>query len=336
MKITDEIDVRRRTMSVKLGIIGYGIMGERLLRAAVNHNPETLRVAAVWDPSAQSMKRLHGDFPQIGQAKDAAGVIAASDCVYIASPPSSHLSHARAVLAAGKAVFCEKPLSIDLVDARGFAHEAREARFGVNFPFASSFAVDQLKSWIAEGVVGDWQNVEIEVAFAHWPRPWQMDAEAWLDRTEQGGFTREVVSHFLFLTKRMTGHLNLNAAQVEFQEAGRSERLVGADLSQPKLPIILKGSVGTTDKPDHNTWTLNGGAGSIRLRDWSLAERFDRSSGTWQEAPDAIPNEKARPLILARQLDKVAAMTLGKPQDLATLEEALAVQEVVEAILSAY
>lgn len=322
-------------MSVRLGIIGYGIMGERLLRAAVNHDPEVLRVAVVWDPSAQSMRRLHADFPQIGRAEDAAGVIAASDCVYVASPPTSHLAHARAALAAGRAVFCEKPLSVDLADARAFAGEAADARFAVNFPFASSFAVDQMKKWIAEGAVGAWRNVEIEVAFAHWPRPWQMDAESWLDRTEQGGFTREVVSHFLFLTERMTGHLNLNAAQVDFPEAGLSERSISADLSQPKLPIRLNGSVGTTEKPDHNTWTLNGSAGSIRLRDWSIAERYDAASGTWREAPDAIPNEKARPLILARQLDKVAAMTQGRPHDLATLPEALKVQEIVETILSA-
>jgi predicted dehydrogenase len=322
-------------MSVNLGIIGYGIMGERLLRAALNHDPDTLRVVAVWDPSEVAMQRLRAEFPQIGQAESPDVVIAASDCVYIASPPTSHLAHARAALAARKAVFCEKPLSIDIADARAFASGARDARFAVNFPFASSFAVDQLKRWIAEGVVGDWRNVEIEVAFAHWPRPWQMDAEAWLDRTEQGGFTREVVSHFLFLTKRMTGKLHLNAAQVEFPEAGRSERSIGADLSQTDLPVTLKGGVGTTDKPDHNTWTLNGSAGSIRLRDWSLAERLDPASGTWKEAPDAIPNEKARPLILARQLDKVAALTRGQPQDLATLEEALAVQEVVETILSA-
>jgi predicted dehydrogenase len=322
-------------MSVNLGIIGYGIMGERLLRAAVNHDPDTLRVMAVWDPSDEAMQRLSREFPQIGHMEEAETLIAASDCVYIASPPTIHLAHARAALAADKAVFCEKPLSIDIADARAFAVEARDARFGVNFPFASSFAVDQLKAWIAEGAVGDWQNVEIEVAFAHWPRPWQMDAEAWLDRTQQGGFTREVVSHFLFLTRRMTGKLSLNAAQVEFPEAGRSERSVRADLSQPGLPIMLKGSVGTTDKPDHNTWTLIGSAGAIRLRDWSLAERLDPASGTWKEAPDAIPNEKARPLILARQLDKVAAMTHGQRHDLATLEEALAVQEVAEAILSA-
>ena len=70
----------------------------------------------------------------------------------------------------------------------------------------------------------------------------------------------------------------------------------------------------------------------MRLRDWSFAEQ-QAADGTWREAKGAIPNEKARPLVLARQLDKVIAMTRGEPHGLATLREALIVQETVEAIL---
>jgi hypothetical protein len=40
-----------------------------------------------------------------------------------------------------------------------------------------------------------------------------------------------------------------------------------------------------------------------------------------------------RPLVLKRQLDKVAALTRGASQDLATLSEAAEVQRVVETIL---
>ena len=53
----------------------------------------------------------------------------------------------------------------------------------------------------------------------------------------------------------------------------------------------------------------------------------------WAAEPGALPNEKLRPLVLARQLDKIAAMTAGRETNLASLEEALAVQTVVEAIL---
>ena len=48
-----------------------------------------------------------------------------------------------------------------------------------------------------------------------------------------------------------------------------------------------------------------------------------------------MPNERARPLVLRRQLMAVAAMTRGEAHGLATVAEALAVQEVVEAVLAA-
>src|SRR4051812_2204239 len=188
-----------RMEPVGLGFIGYGIMGERLLRAAVAHDPATLRVSAVWDPSAQAMERLARDFPELQRVASSEALIEASDCVYIASPPASHLGHARAALRRGRAVLCEKPLATDPNDAAVFVTEAERAaaRVGVNFPFASSFAVDQLRAWIAEGKVGEPRALRIEVAFATWPRAWQSDAASWLDGRAEGGFTREVVSHFL-------------------------------------------------------------------------------------------------------------------------------------------
>jgi predicted dehydrogenase len=45
-------------MSVALGIVGFGIMGERLLRAALNHDPSVIRPVAVWDPSPAAAARL--------------------------------------------------------------------------------------------------------------------------------------------------------------------------------------------------------------------------------------------------------------------------------------
>lgn len=321
-------------MSVKLGIIGYGIMGERLLRAAMNHDQARIAVAAVFDPAPASQARLAADFPAITVTDSAEALIAASDCVYIASPPASHLPLARAAIKAGKAVLCEKPLATDLDDARAFAREAADARFAVNFPFASSFAVAQLRDWVEQGAVGTPQRVDIELGFAKWPRSWQHDAASWLDGPQEGGFIREVASHFFFLTLRMLGDLRLVDGRVSFPEAGRSERAVSADLSLPGLPVALEGGVGITEKDDHNTWTLTGDKGTIRLRDWSFAERLDPATGNFVEAPDAIPNEQARPLVLARQLDKVASLTQGASQDLARLDEALKVQETVEALLA--
>jgi predicted dehydrogenase len=319
--------------TTRLGIIGYGIMGERLLRAAVDHDPAVLVASGLWDPSHAAMQRLAKDLPQVARLDDAAAVIAACDCLYIASPPASHLGYARAAFAQDKAVFCEKPLAVDVADADTFVSEAARAsgRAGVNFPFASSPAVDQLRQWMQSGAVGALQRIEIEIGFAAWPRPWQMDAAGWLDARPQGGFAREVGSHFLFLAGRLFGPLTLDTHSVSYPEDGKSERAIAATLQAGDLPIVLKGGVGITDKPDHNVFEIVGSQGRIRLRDWSIAERL--IDGAWHEAPDALPNEKMRPLVLKRQLDKVAALAHSLPQDLATLGEAADVQRVVERIL---
>ncbi len=321
---------------VRIGVIAYGIMGERLTRAILAHDPAAVALAGVHDPSPTAIERLRRDFPDAPVAASRDELVAGSDCVYVASPPASHIEHARAALAAGRAVFCEKPLAVDTGAAEAFVEEAEAqgARAGVNFPFTSSFAVDQIREWMADGTVGTPRRVTIHVAFADWPRPWQADARAWLDAPAQGGFTREVVSHFLFLTRRLIGPLELRRHAAEFPQGGLSERAVTADLVVGTVPVHLEGRVGATPAADHNLWTLEGTQGTVRLRDWSIAERHD-SDGSWREALDALPNDKVRPLVLRRQLDKVAAMTAGRPHDLASLREALEVQAIVETMLGA-
>ena len=318
--------------SVAIGVIGAGIMGERLLTAILQQKPELLHACGIWDPAPAAMQRMAKTFPQVPRLADAAAIIAASDCVYVASPPASHLGHARAALAAGKSFFGEKPLAVDIADARAFVAEAGD-RGAINFPFASSPAVAEIRRWIEAGEIGTPRRIEIEVGFATWPRSWQADAAGWLDKPMQGGFTREVVSHFLFLSRRLGGPLQGLSGKASFPDAGKSERRIAATLRSGNIPVTLTGVVGQTTKDDHNVWMLEGDKGAVRLCDWSIAERR-RPDGTWQRSPDALPNAQARPLALKRQLEGVAKLAHGKPHDLATLAEAFDVQQIVEGILA--
>ncbi|HEY2872846.1 MAG TPA: Gfo/Idh/MocA family oxidoreductase [Reyranella sp.] len=318
--------------SVAIGIIGTGIMGERLLNAIQQQELGLLEACGIWDPAPAAMQRMERTFPDIPRLADAAAVIAASDCVYIASPPASHLAHARAALQAGKNVFCEKPLAVDVSDARAFVAQAGD-RGAVNFPFASSPAVATLRNWIETGTIGTPQRLTIEVGFAKWPRSWQVDAAGWLDKPMQGGFTREVVSHFLFLSRRLVGPLHGLTGNASFPEAGKSERRITASLQAGDLPVTLAGAVGETAKDDHNVWMLEGDRGAVRLCDWSTAQRR-MPDGTWHQAADALPQEQARPLALKRQLEGVVQLTRGEPHHLATLADAFNVQEIVEGILA--
>ncbi|MBE9605787.1 Gfo/Idh/MocA family oxidoreductase [Acetobacteraceae bacterium H6797] len=323
------------TTPVRLGLIGFGIMGERLLRAALAHDPAVIVPAAVFDPSPEAARRLAEIAPGVPMLGSAEAVIAATDVTYIATPPRLHLPLADAAFAAGKAVFLEKPLAVDLEQASAFVARAEAAghRAAVNFPMASSPAVRQLAAWREAGAVGTPRALEIEVGFATWPRGWQHAASGWLARREEGGFTREVVSHFLFLTRRMLGELALGTASVTWAGEGLAEQAMTATLTAGGLPVTLKGMVGQTEREDENRWALTGEAGAIRLSNWSLAEKLE--AGGWATAPDALPQEKMRPMVLRDQLTKLAALARGDGnQGLATLREALEVQAVVEAILA--
>ena len=313
---------------ITIGIIGAGIMGERMLHAAQEQASDFVRVTGIWDPSAEALARIGGLAPH---AQSVPALIAAAQCVSVASPPASHLEYALAGLEAGKAVFCEKPLAVDMSTGRAFVAAVGGGRVAVNFPMASSPAVAQLVQWLAEGVVGTQLRLEIEVGFVGWPRSWQRDAAGWLDQPAQGGFTREVVSHFLFLTRRLCGAMVLQAGRARFESPNTSERAIAAQLTAGGLSVILTGGVGTTLKDDHNTWTLWGDRGAIRLRDWSIAERL--VDGVWVSDQAAMPNERMRPLVLRRQLEAVERMTRGETHQLATVQEAFEVQTVVEAIL---
>ena len=162
-------------MPVTLGFLGFGIMGERLLRAALAHDTSTIAVSGIYDPSAAAAVRLQTIDATIPVFNSPEALIAASDCVHIASPPSSHLDYLDQCVRSGRAALCEKPLATDVAAATAAvaALTRQGARAAVNFPFASSFAVDHLQRWISDDAIGTPERIDIELSFAAWPRSWQ-------------------------------------------------------------------------------------------------------------------------------------------------------------------
>src|SRR5690349_13713114 len=199
-------------MAHRIGILGLGIMGERMLRNMRDHPAFT--VVAAWDPAGAALDKLSQLLPTARAASDAAALVAdpAVDCVYIAAPPASHLGHAHLAFDHGKAVFCEKPLATNLAAARAAVERVeRERRMAaINFP-----------SGLKSRELGPIEQVEIEVAFARWPRLWQ-DGAQWLTLRREGGFVREVLSHFVFLMQRLFGPLRLREAHIDYPADGRS------------------------------------------------------------------------------------------------------------------
>jgi len=230
---------------------------------------------------------------------------------------------------AGKAIFCEKPLAVDIEASRQMVAELEKSALpnAVNFPFAASQEVATLEKHIQEGRHGEAQLLEISFHFSEWPRTWQREAASWLSGRVEGGFLREVFSHFVYLTQRIFGALTIQSAQVSFPADGTTaETYVMANLESHGLPIRVSGGVGGA-APDYNAWTLFGSQKSYRFYDWRLMKVADPEG--WQElAPEVEP----KPL-LGDQLDALAEMLAGNPHPLPDFAAALAVQELVEGLL---
>ena len=319
-------------MAHRIGILGLGIMGERMLRNMGDH--PAFAVVAAWDPAAAALDKLSQLVPAARPVPDADALVAdpAVDCVYVAAPPAAHLGHAHLAFDHGKAVFCEKPLATDLAAARAAVERVeRERRIAaINFPYAAAPAVRAIASGLKSGELAAIERVEIEVAFARWPRAWQEGAQ-WLALRREGGFVREVLSHFVFLTQRLLGPLTLREAHVDYPGDGRSaETAITARLDAGTVPVTITGRVGG-DAPDVNRYVIHGRNGAFELHDWYSLKR--RINGSWLDI-DFGEGATDRERSYRAQLDALDAMLAGKPHTLASFREGLAVQECIEAMLS--
>jgi len=316
---------------IDLGVIGLGVMGRRMLARLAEH--ERLRAAIAWDPDPAAVAAARSEHPGLATAASAAAAIATPGlaALYVASPPATHLEHAERGFDRGLAVFSEKPLTVDFAHGRRVIERiaAERRRAAVNFSLASSPGLAALEAALRDDTIGDPARVEIEVAFAEWPRAWQAAAGRWLAERREGGFTREVLSHFVFVLQRALGSATVDEARPDYPADGiGAERGLVARLRAGGIPVLLSGRVGGT-QPDFNRMTLVGRKGAVELHDW-FGVRRRLGAGEW--LAEASPQEN-RIAGQRRQLEQLVELIEGREHALPGFAEALAVQETIEALL---
>lgn len=320
---------------LNIGVIGLGVMGQRMLARLATH--ARLRAVVACDANPQAVAQVRSDHPNLAIAADAQAVIARHGLhgIYIATPPAPHMVLSNLAFDAGLSVLCEKPLTVDAAEAqRSIDRIAREGqRAAVNFSLASSVGLAALvKAWRARqaGVLGMPQQGRIELAFAAWPRPWQAAAGAWLGQRLEGGFTREVLSHFIFVLQRVMGPAYVRASTPAYPDDGLgAERALHARLEAAGVPVTVQAIVGGA-AADFNRFILQGSTGEIELHDW-FGARQRLHGEEWQSLGDPA---ELRAIGQAAQMDQWVAMIEGQPHSLPSYGEAWAVQQTIEALLA--
>jgi len=316
-------------MAIKTAIIGLGIMGRRMLEHMVRH-PD-YDVTAIWDPNTEACTLAQALAPQAKITDSAETAWAGADLVYLACPPVPRKAYTLAVAAAGKAIFLEKPLGVDIEESRDLVARVRASGVpaAVNFTQAAGAALTNVSAAATKGQLGDLVGVDIVVTYANWPREWQKAAD-WLRFADEGGMTREVISHFLFFSERILGPLELVWSRADYPDDVLCETHVAARLvSVTGLPVTVMGSVGGA-QPDRQELTIKGAKMSRRITDFYKDAASE--GGEFALVGEDYPDPRA--VSLRAQLDDLKLLIEGKPNRLATLDEALRVQILIEGILA--
>jgi len=309
------------TETLNIGVIGLGVMGQRMLERLKSH--PRLQPSLVWDANPQALAQVVRQYPQLRAATSAEALLASQglDSAYLATPPDAHLRLANLAFDAGLAVLSEKPLTLDFaLGHQTVARIAREGlRDGVNFSLASSPGLQAFKTaWARQPA--SINAVDISLSFAAWPRPWQQAAGAWLRERAEGGFAREVLSHFVYVMQHVLGKAEVLSSQASYPPDDKlAETALSARLVASGVPVTIDAAV-RGELADVNRMTV----GSLQLHDWF---------GVSEQGQVVVEAGLGRQQSQAAQLEQWVALIEGRPHGLPRFAEALAVQETIEALL---
>ncbi|NKB52746.1 MAG: inositol 2-dehydrogenase [Rhizobiaceae bacterium] len=184
-------------MSVRFAILGVGRIGQ--VHGNAIASVKQAQLVAVSDPMEQAaiaMQTEHGcDIRSIDEIAEAGDV----DAVVICTPTDTHADLIEKFCRAGKAVFCEKPIDLDLERVKSCLKVVEETNGTLMVGFQRRFDPDfaALKSTIDEGRIGD---VEMVTLTSRDPGPPPSD---YISRS--GGIFRDMTIHDFDVARWLLG-----------------------------------------------------------------------------------------------------------------------------------
>jgi predicted dehydrogenase len=138
---------------IKVGMVGAGDIAN-IHTSFLSKIPD-VRIEAVFDMAQEKAEGMANRLRAVAY-KDLESMLAKIDAVYICTPPQFHHEAAVRAIEAGVHVFCEKPLTASLEDARAIEDAMKHANtnfmVGFNFRFSPVFA--SLRDLVASGNLG--------------------------------------------------------------------------------------------------------------------------------------------------------------------------------------
>jgi hypothetical protein len=179
--------------SDKLNIAGIGVGGMGL---ADLQDMQTENIVALCDVDWNYAARTFEAFPEARRHKDYRVMLEKQkdiDAVVVATPDHTHAVISMAAVKMGKHVYCEKPLTYSIKEARMLTEAAREAKVATQMGI-QGHATDSIRllcEWIWDGAIGPVREVHAFTPHPVWPQgvdrptdtppvPESLDWDLWL------------------------------------------------------------------------------------------------------------------------------------------------------------
>jgi len=312
---------------IGIGIIGLGAIGERLINTFIKH-PRT-DIVGVYDVDTNRMKEISTKFELTSvDSYDELIENDKIDMIYIAVPPKYHYEIALKVMKADKHVLCEKPLASSVDEAEKMLNAANESQVvhGMNFPLYYGYAYNQIKKLLAENTLGVIKRIELTAVFPVWPRTWQQNN--WINTKEEGGFVREVFTHFVQLIQSSFGEINNLQSFVEYPENPLESEtgIIAIGELKNKIKLVFNGLTGVDQKEDLKL-TIYGENGSVEMLNWR--DLFTTLNGGERTLVTPESVDATYDLI-----DAFYSAIDGKSNNLVTFEDGYYTTKIVEMLLA--
>ncbi|WP_165842928.1 Gfo/Idh/MocA family protein [Phenylobacterium deserti] len=167
------------TTRPRLGFLGVGWIGRHRMEAIVETG--AVEVAAIADTSSEMIAEAVKLAPDAEVVSNLDQLLASGvDGVVIATPSAQHAEQSIRALAAGAAVFCQKPLGRTAGEVEAVVDAARAADrlLAVDLSYRFTEGMRQIRDLVRSGELGDIYAVDLVFHNAYGPdKPWFYDPQ---------------------------------------------------------------------------------------------------------------------------------------------------------------
>ena len=191
-------------MKVAWGVWGSGGIARRRTIPEGIKKAKNATLCAVTGHNADTVRAVAEEFDATACLSEAEFLASACDAVYIATPVHLHLAQVRAAAEAGKHVFCEKPLALDVNEAQEMVEvcRANDVKLGTAMMMRFHAQHQAAREIIASGQLG--KPVFARAQLSCWYPPidgaWRQDPA-----TGGGGSLMDLGAHCIDLLEMMFG-----------------------------------------------------------------------------------------------------------------------------------